>query len=126
MVLVDTSIWIRFLGDRRPWAGELERLLADNRAAGHELVYGELLIGDTGGRTVWLEEYRRIEFVPGARHDEVVAMVRARGLAGRGIGWVDAQLLASAIAAGVRLWTADERLARVAEEAGVGYVMEVV
>ena len=48
-VLVDTSVWIRFLWNRPPFSEELDRLLAD-AAAGHELVYGELLVGDPGGR----------------------------------------------------------------------------
>ncbi len=38
---------------------------------------------------------------------------------GRGIGWVDVQLLASALLAGIRVWTLDRRLAAVAAELGV-------
>jgi hypothetical protein len=48
MDLVDTPVWIRFLADRKPYAAELDRLLARDEAAGHDLVYGELLIGDVG------------------------------------------------------------------------------
>jgi predicted nucleic acid-binding protein len=51
MVLVDTSVWIRFLANRAPYAAELDRLLALDEVVGHELVYGELLIGDRGGRS---------------------------------------------------------------------------
>ena len=50
MVLVDTSVWIRFLANRAPYAAELDRLLGLDEVTGHELVYGELLIGDRGGR----------------------------------------------------------------------------
>jgi predicted nucleic acid-binding protein len=35
-------------------------------------------------------------------------------LSGKGIGWVDTHLLASALAARVEVWTLDRRLARVA------------
>lgn len=49
-VLVDTSVWIRFLSNQAPFAAELDRLLADDAVAGHEFVYGELLVGDRGGR----------------------------------------------------------------------------
>jgi len=51
MVLVDTSVWIRFLANRAPYALELDRLLSLAEVTGHELVYGELLVGDRGGRT---------------------------------------------------------------------------
>lgn len=47
--------------------------------------------------------------------------MRARGLQGRGIGWVDTHLLASTLVAGARLWTADARLAEIAAETGVAF-----
>jgi predicted nucleic acid-binding protein len=50
IVLVDTSVWIRFLSNRAPHAAELDGLLSRDEASGHDLVYGELLIGDKGGR----------------------------------------------------------------------------
>ena len=50
MVLVDTSVWIRFLSNRAPYAARLQALLVADKVIGHELVYGELLIGDTGRR----------------------------------------------------------------------------
>ena len=55
MVLVDTSVWIRFLSNREPYASQLDELLAVEDVSGHELVYGELLIGDCGGRGKFLE-----------------------------------------------------------------------
>lgn len=62
MVLVDTSVWIRFLTNRMPYAAELDRLLERGEAAAHDLVYGELLIGDSGGRTRLLNSYELILF----------------------------------------------------------------
>lgn len=121
MVLVDTSVWIRFLANRSPFAAELDRLLGLGEVTGHELVYGELLIGDRGGRGKLLASYslmHQAEMVP---HREVVAFVRDRGLHGRGAGWIDIHLLASALVGRVSLWTADPRLAAVANELGVAY-----
>jgi len=46
-------------------------------------------------------------------------MVEARRLAGSGIGWVDAHLLASALHGGGVLWTHDECLARVVSRLGI-------
>ncbi len=120
-VLVDTSVWIRFLSNRAPYAAELDRLLADDSAVGHESVYGELLIGDLGGRKAFLANYEQIEQVAAVPHADVVAFVRARKLHGRGIGWVDAHLLASALVGRLRLWTADEQLRTIAEELGVAF-----
>jgi hypothetical protein len=49
-------------------------------------------------------------------HAEVVTLVVARKLEGRGIGWVDAHLLASTMIDGAALWTADRSLRAVARE----------
>ncbi len=120
MVLVDTSIWLRFLRNHSPFAGDLTLLLQSGMVAGHELVFGELLIGDPGGRRD-LTGYGRLPLVANVSHGEVVELVRAHKLYGQGIGWVDAHLLASARVAGVELWTADDALARAARMLGVAY-----
>ena len=121
MVLVDTSVWIRFLANRMPFAAELDRMLERDEAAGHDLVYGELLIGNSGGLTQLLTSYDLIHRVPAVCHADVTAFVRSRKLHGRGIGWIDAHLLASALVADTSLWTADEHLARLAGELGIAY-----
>jgi hypothetical protein len=46
---------------------------------------------------------------------------RARGLHGRGVGWIDVHLLASALVAGIQLWTADPSLSEMAGEFGIAY-----
>jgi len=120
-VLVDTSVWIRFLSNRAPYAAELDRLLNLDEVIGHAFVYGELLIGDIGGRKKLLADYALMQQAPAVSHAEVVTFVRDRRLHGRGIGWVDAHLVASSLVGGVKLWTVDPRLTIVAKELGVCY-----
>jgi predicted nucleic acid-binding protein len=124
MVLVDTSVWIRSLANRAPYAPELDRLLALEEVAGHELVYGELLIGDRGGRRKLSSAYERIHQASTVPHREVVEFVRDRDLHGRGVGWIDIHLLASALVGRLRLWTADPRFSLLAAELGVAYEAE--
>jgi predicted nucleic acid-binding protein len=121
MVLVDTSVWIRFLANRTPFAAELDELLDRDEVAAHDLVYGELLIGDLRGRRELLRSFQLIQRVPNLAHADVITFVQIHKLHGRGIGWIDAHLLASAFVASVTLWTADQRLARLAGEFGIGY-----
>ena len=121
IVLVDTSVWIRFLSNQAPYATDLDALLGRDEVSGHELIYGELLIGDRGGRKRLLADYEQMHQARTVRHDEVVAFVRGRRLHGRGIGWIDAHLLASALIGHLKLWTADPRLSVIAHEFGVGY-----
>ena len=121
IVLVDTSVWIRFLSNRAPYAAELDRLLSRDEVSGHEFVYGELLIGDVGGRKQLLDDYEQMHQATVVAHDDVVAFVQGRRLHGRGVGWIDAHLLASALVGRLKLWTTDPRLAVVAAELRIGY-----
>jgi predicted nucleic acid-binding protein len=120
-VLVDTSVWIRFLANRAPYAAALDRLLSRDEVSGHDFVYGELLVGDMGGRKELLASYGRMDQAPFVPHTEVVAFVRDRKLNGRGIGWIDAHLLASALVGRLKLWTADSPLVTIATELGIAY-----
>ena len=71
---------------------------------------------DTALRT---ELIRTLEAL--ATDDEVLGLVERRSLVGRGIGWVDAHLLASTLLSpGVRLETRDRRLSEVAGSLGIG------
>jgi hypothetical protein len=62
-----------------------------------------------------------MHWAPTVPHHEVVAFVRHRHLHGRGVGWIDVHLLASAIVGRFRLWTADSRLAALAKQLGVSH-----
>jgi predicted nucleic acid-binding protein len=121
MVSVDTSVWIRALANQSPYQHQLDQLLSLNQVAGHELVYGELLIEDTGGRRKVLDIYDLFPKATSVPHSEVVTLVRARHLCGRGVGWIDMHLLASAIVDGMQLWTADLRLTVVAQDLKMAY-----
>jgi predicted nucleic acid-binding protein len=57
-------------------------------------------------------------------HRDVVRFVRDRDLEGRGVGWIDVHLLASAIVERLQLWTADQRFSAVANEFGVAYAVQ--
>ncbi|HUA86009.1 MAG TPA: PIN domain-containing protein [Bryobacteraceae bacterium] len=120
-VLIDTSVWIRWFADVGPLADELDRLLDADLAAGHELVYGELLIGDRGGRRKFLATYQELHQAPTVAHEEVVTFVEARRLHGGGISWIDAHLLASALISRMKLWTADASLGAAAKILGLAY-----
>jgi predicted nucleic acid-binding protein len=121
MILVDTSVWIRFLANRAPYAAELDRLLGLDEVTGHEFVYGELLIGDRGGRRKLLAAYERMHQAATVPHRDVVEFVRARDLHGRGVGWIDVHLLASAVVGRLQIWTADPRFAAMAGDLGFAY-----
>jgi len=114
MILVDTSIWVEhFRG--RPRAEPLVRLLEDDEALLHPWVLGELSLGNLGDPSS--EVRKHLDYLPTpdpVAPADVLEMVDSRGLAGTGVGWVDAQLLATALVTGSSLWTFDRRLAEAA------------
>jgi predicted nucleic acid-binding protein len=122
VVLVDTSVWVRALSGKQPYRDNLDELLATESVLAHEFVYGELLIGDPGGRAKALTSYALFAQAPTVPHAEVASLVRARRLYGRGLGWIDAHLLASTMVSRSALYTADAPLQELAASLGVAYL----
>jgi predicted nucleic acid-binding protein len=121
VVLVDTSVWIRALANREPYSSDLATLLSRDEVAGHELVCGELSVGDKGGRKLLLAAIEQFHQASTVSHRDALALLNARRLHGRSVGWIDIHLLASALVNRLPLWTADGSLAEIAEELGVAY-----
>jgi predicted nucleic acid-binding protein len=137
LTVVDTSVWIGALAgarggrrhgsssrpDRLPeWhtAAELEILLNGSEALVHPWVLGELALGNIGRqRAAALEYLQQQPRAPVVPDGEVLALIDRYRWHSRGIGWVDAQLAASAVVAGAELWTHDRQLAAAAESAEV-------
>ncbi len=88
----------------------------------HSFVIGELACGHLPAREPLLSQLGRLPMAPVVSHPEVLAYVERHALMGRGIGWIDVHLLASAAVAGhVPLWSRDKRLAAVAADLGLAY-----
>jgi len=119
VILVDTSIWVDHL---RHGEGHLVALLGDASVLVHSFVIGEVALGSLRNRETVLSSLAGLPTATEASHDEVLHFIDAHALMGRGIGYVDAHLLASTLlTSGARLWTGDRRLAAVAAELDCGY-----
>ncbi len=89
----------------------------------HSFVLGELALGNMKDRARTLFSLARLPSVLPARPREVLQLIENARLYGRGIGYADANLLASVrVVPGARLWSNDKRLATVALDLGIGYV----
>jgi predicted nucleic acid-binding protein len=108
VILVDTSVWIDHL---RAGSLQLSALLERNAVLMHPYVRGELACGNLVRRS---ETLALLADLPGAReahHDEVLHFIEHHRLMGRGLGYVDAHLLAAtALNAPAKLWTLDRSL----------------
>jgi predicted nucleic acid-binding protein len=111
MILVDTSVWIVVL---RAGNDRLKSLLFDEQVFCHPFVIGELACGTLQKREEILTMLKALPEAHLLDHEEVMSFLEARRLYGRGIGWVDAHLLASTMLTGCSLWTFDKPLRRAA------------
>jgi predicted nucleic acid-binding protein len=119
VILVDTSVWVEHL---RSGNATLADELGAGRVLAHPFVIGELACGNLRNRREVLDLLSKLPSVPTATHTEALAFLERRALMGRGIGFIDVHLLASAaLAAPARLWTRDRRLAALAAELELAY-----
>lgn len=113
MILVDSSVWIDHLRAGEP---ALVELLNNNNVLAHPFVVGELACGNLKNRKMVLSLLQDLPTIQVATDDEVLFFVEKHSLMGKGIGYVDAHMLAAVMLDGnARLWTRDKRLGSVAE-----------
>ena len=119
MILVDTSVWIDHF---RSSDHRLADLLTRGLVQGHPHVLGELACGNLKNRQNILHLLAKLPQAPMALESEVLGFIDNNRLSGRGIGYIDAHLLASAALAGAKgLWTRDRRLGAVAKSLGLSW-----
>lgn len=107
MILVDTSIWADHLGRGN---SDLESLLMAEMVLAHPFVTAEIALGNLADPKGTISLLDSIEQIAVASRGELMILIASAGLAGSGIGFVDAHLLAACRLSGARLWTRDKRL----------------
>jgi hypothetical protein len=118
MVLVDTSVWIDHLG--RGSVG-LASPLSEGQVLCHPFIVGELACGNLKNRMEILSLLQTLPAVRKADDDEVLQFIERHHIMGKGLGYIDAHLLASSMLSHVPLWTLDKRLSDAAASLGVRY-----
>ncbi|MEO6322986.1 MAG: PIN domain-containing protein [Polaromonas sp.] len=118
-VLVESSVWVGHFRQRNE---RLVALLEEGRVVCHPHVVAEVACGTPPNRRSIIAMLAELESTPVASQEELLALMERRNLYGRGCGFVDMSLLASALLSGqTLLWTLDKRLESVATEVNVAY-----
>ena len=118
VVLVDTSIWVNHF---RHKDRHLEALLNESVIAVHPFTVAELSLGHLKNRREILSLMQALPAATLASQDELLHFIEHRRLAGSGIGFVDAHLLASIELMRGLLWTADKPLRLAADKVDLAY-----
>lgn len=119
MILVDSSVWAEYLHRGEP---KLARRLAAADVVMHPFVVGELAMGNLRDRAATIAELESLPQSIVAFPSELLSFIERHAMAGSGIGYVDAHLVAAArLGDGVSLWTRDKRLHAAALRLGVAW-----
>jgi predicted nucleic acid-binding protein len=111
MILVDTSVWVEHF---RKGLQELEILLNEGEVATHPFIIGELACGGLTNRSEILSLLQSLPALTTIDLDEYLHFVSSHQIIGKGIGFVDIHILASAYIDSNFLWTLDKKLHAIA------------
>ncbi|MBZ0110110.1 MAG: hypothetical protein K8F52_15765 [Candidatus Scalindua rubra] len=83
-------------------------------------IIGELACGPLQYRSGMLSLLKTLPMAIQAEHEEVLPFVENNKLMGKGLGYIDIHLLASAVLAETPIWTLDKKLNEVSIKLGLG------
>jgi predicted nucleic acid-binding protein len=109
VILADTSVWVEHFRHGSP---RLRELLEAGEVAMHPMVLGELACGNLARRGDTLHRLAHLPVIAQLPDRVVLEAIEIRRLWAKGIGWIDAHLLAACLVSGTQLWTMDQRLAK--------------
>ena len=122
MILADTSVWIDHL--HKSVAALRDELEAGNVLI-HPFIIGELACGEIRRREEFLRLLSTLPSSIVATDAEALHFIEHHRLMGKGIGFTDVHLLASAtLTDGAKLWTRDTRLRAIAMQLHVNFQVE--
>ena len=111
-VLVDSSVWV---GHFKHCNEQLVALLEVDAVVCHPHIVAEVACGTPPDRKGIISMLAELERVPMATQDELLALLDARKLYGRGCGFVDLSLLAAVLINEMTvIWTLDKRFEQIA------------
>lgn len=121
MILADTSVWIHHIRRR---IARFQQLLVQRRVVIHPFVIGELACGNLPDRSRFIAALHLLPQSRMVEHSGVLSLIDSEHLFGKGLGWFDAHLLASALAENHGLWTLDHGLVEAAHHLGCMAVVD--
>ena len=121
MVLVDTSVWVLHL---RKGNENLKNLLMAGEVICHPFIIGELACGNLKNRSEILSLLQSLPMASEIAHHETMLFIENHHLMGKGLGYIDVHLIASALLTGVPIWTLDRRLGEVSKKLNLNFGTE--
>ncbi len=108
--VVDTSVWISHFKKSDP---VLLELLRNKQILMHSSILGELISGNIQNRAKTIFDLKMIPFISEPEREKIHDLIESKKLYGKGLGWVDFEILASCITEKCSLYTHDKMLKKV-------------
>jgi predicted nucleic acid-binding protein len=115
-VIIDTSTWLEYFKGK---ADPLEHFLMEGNALTHSIVLGELACGNFKHRQKTLRDLHLLPRAKEADFQETLDLIETHRLYGKGLGFNDVQLLASALLSECSLFSYDKTVIRTAKSLGI-------
>ena len=107
MIIIDTNVWISyFKGEKK--AFRIKDIIIDNQTILHPYIYGELLLGGISDKAEFM--LQALEMTTILDRNVVYRFIKKNKLQSKGIGWVDVNILMSALSEKHQVYTYDENL----------------
>ena len=108
-VLIDTGIWIDFLNGKNSslYLGEL---LETNRVTIHNLIEGELQVGNIKNRSKFLDLLQSVKRTSEINREVLYLLIEKEDLFGKGLSIIDVYIYAAALVDNLLVWTNDKNL----------------
>lgn len=116
LTLIDTSVWIDHFNSP---IDRVQQLADDQSAVCHPLVVAEIACGNIPGRRRVIEYLSSLHQATTPEYAEVMNMIESLELHGRGLAWIDVNLIAAALLSSTYLYTHERKLLAVASELGL-------
>ncbi len=121
MILVDTSIWISHFRKKNAL---FSQLLLDEKILIHPWIIGELACGNFKNRKEILLLLNSLPQAQRVEQTEILFFIEKQKLMGKGLGFIDIHLLASALVSDALLWTEDRNLQKATQQLNAIYKPE--
>jgi predicted nucleic acid-binding protein len=120
-VLIDTGIWIDFLNgkNRSLYLGEL---LETNRVTIHNLIEGELRVGNFKNRSKFFDLLQSVKRASEINTEVLFLLIEKEDLFGKGLSIIGVHIYAAALVDNLLVWTNDKNLRKICEKKGILFI----
>jgi hypothetical protein len=113
MIIFDTNVWISFFkGEKKAlW---IKDMIIENQSILHPYIYGELLLGGIADKAEIM--LQALEMTTLLDQNLIYRFIKKNKLNNKGVGWVDVNILMSALLEKHQVYTYDENLIKLCRD----------